>query len=103
MFLIKRGSYIPDKAAMMCDADSRQAGAIEITPAMIEAGVARLREVQDADTGSAYAAEEVFAAMLGPVDEVPDPQTCGCDEDETEVAVGGLVVSGSQSAAVLEL
>lgn len=31
---------------------------------------------------------------LGPVDEVPDPQSGGCDQDEADVAVGGLVVSG---------
>lgn len=40
---------------------------------------------------------------LGSVDEVPDPESGGSDKDEAEVAVGGLVVSGGQSAAVLEL
>jgi hypothetical protein len=40
---------------------------------------------------------------LGGVDEVPDPQSYGCDEDEAEEAVGGLVISGGESAAVLEL
>ena len=40
---------------------------------------------------------------LGSVDEVPDPQSGGGDEDEADVAVGGLVVSGGQSSAVLEL
>jgi len=39
---------------------------------------------------------------LGPVDEVTDPQSGRCDKDEAEVAVGGLVVSCGQSAAVLE-
>ena len=41
--------------------------------------------------------------MLGSVDEVPDPQSGGGDEDEADEAVGGLVVAGGQSAAVLEL
>ena len=40
---------------------------------------------------------------LGSVDEVPHPKTDGCDEYEADVAVGGLVVSSGQSAAVLEL
>ena len=40
---------------------------------------------------------------LGSVDKMPDPQTGGCDKDEGDIAVGGLVVSGGQSAAVLEL
>ena len=39
---------------------------------------------------------------LGSVDEVPDPEPSGGDEDEADVAVGGLVVSGGQSAAVFE-
>jgi hypothetical protein len=38
---------------------------------------------------------------LGSVDEVPDPKSDGSDEDEAEVAFGGLVVSGGESAAVL--
>ena len=41
--------------------------------------------------------------LLGSVDEVPHPQSDGGDEYEAEVAVGGLVVAGSQSAAVFEL
>jgi len=40
---------------------------------------------------------------LGRVDKVSDPQTDGCDEDEAEEAVGGLVVTGGQSAAVFQL
>ena len=47
--------------------------------------------------------EKRYLAPLGPVDEVPDPYSGGGDEDEADVAVGGLVVSGGQSAAVLEL
>ena len=43
--------------------DSGQAGAIEVTPAMIEAGALRLLDLQRADTGSAYVVEEVFRAM----------------------------------------
>jgi hypothetical protein len=43
------------------------------------------------------------AGALGSVDEVPDPESGGSDKDEAEVAVGGLVVSGGQSATVLEL
>ena len=39
---------------------------------------------------------------LGGVDKVPDPQSDGCDEDEAEEAVGGLVVSGRQSSALFE-
>jgi hypothetical protein len=46
---------------------------------------------------------KVRLRKLGPVDEVPHPQPDGGDEDEAEIAVGGLVVSGGQSAAVLEL
>ena len=42
-------------------------------------------------------------ADLGGVDKVPDPQSDGCDEDEAEEAVGGLVVSGGQSSALFEL
>lgn len=41
--------------------------------------------------------------MLGPVDEVPYPQPYGSDKNEADIAVSGLVVSGCQSAAVLEL
>ena len=37
------------------------------------------------------------------MDKVPDPLEDWRDEDETEEAVGGLVVSGRQSAAVFEL
>ena len=33
---------------------------------------------------------------------MPDPEADGCDEYEAEVAVSGLVVTGSRSAAVLE-
>ncbi len=40
---------------------------------------------------------------LGHVDEVPCPQPYGSDKNEADIAVGGLVVSGGQSAAVLEL
>jgi hypothetical protein len=40
-----------------------QAGALEVTPAMIEAGVVRLGELTEAGTSSAYVAEEVFLAM----------------------------------------
>ena len=40
---------------------------------------------------------------LGGVDKVPDPEADGCDEDEAEEAVGGLVVSGCQSSAVFQL
>ena len=43
------------------------------------------------------------AEELGGVDKVSDPQSDGCDDDEAEEAVGGLVVSGSQSSAVFEL
>lgn len=43
------------------------------------------------------------ASTLGPIDEVPYPQSGGGDEDEAEVAIGGLVVPGRQSAAVPEL
>ena len=44
-----------------------------------------------------------LARELGGVDKVPDPETDGCDEDEAEEAVGGLVVSGCQSSAVFQL
>lgn len=43
------------------------------------------------------------ASTLGPIDEVPYPQSGEGDEDEAEVAIGGLVVPGRQSAAVPEL
>ena len=43
------------------------------------------------------------ALLPGPVDEVADPQPCGCDEDDAEVATDGLVLSDPQSVAVLEL
>jgi hypothetical protein len=49
------------------------------------------------------AAAVAIIGTLGSVDEVPDPESGGSDKDEAEVAVGGLVVSGGQSAAVLEL
>jgi len=41
--------------------NSRQESEIEITPEMIEAGVARLSEMEE--SGSAYTVEEVFLAM----------------------------------------
>jgi hypothetical protein len=41
--------------------------------------------------------------VVGGVDKMPDPQPDGCDEDETEEAVGGLVVTCGQSSAVFEL
>lgn len=40
---------------------------------------------------------------LGCVDEVPDPRSGRFDEYEPDVAIGGLVLAGGQSAAVLEL
>lgn len=40
---------------------------------------------------------------LGCVDKVSDPQSDGCDEDEAEEAVGGLVVSRRQSSTVFQL
>ena len=43
--------------------DSGQAGATEITPAMIEAGVSRLVGLLQAGTSSAYVASEVYLAM----------------------------------------
>jgi hypothetical protein len=42
-------------------------------------------------------------SALGPVDEVPDPQSGGGDEDEAKIAVGGLIVTGGEPAAVLQL
>ena len=45
----------------------------------------------------------LLALGLGGVDKVGDPQSDGCDEDEAEEAVGGLVVSGSQPAAGFQL
>ena len=50
-----------------------------------------------------FSYRELNLAALGSVDKMPDPQTGGCDKDEGDIAVGGLVVSGGQSAAVLEL
>jgi hypothetical protein len=41
--------------------------------------------------------------QLGGVDKVPDPKSCGGDEDEAEVAFRGFVVAGRQPSAVLEL
>jgi len=37
---------------------------IELTPAMIRAGVSRLLELEEAGTSSAYVVEEVVAAVL---------------------------------------
>ena len=53
------------------------------------------------EISSITGAEEVVRAHLGGVDKVSDPQSDGCDDDEAEEAVGGLVVSGSQSSAEL--
>jgi hypothetical protein len=39
--------------------------------------------------------------LLGLVDKVPGPQAGGDDVDEAEIACGGLVKSGCQSARVL--
>lgn len=48
-------------------------------------------------------AELSTQATLGRVDKVHGPQACRDDVDEAEIARGGLVVSGRQSAGVLEL
>ena len=40
--------------------------------------------------------------LLGPVDECTRPQADGGDEDEAEVAFRGLVVTGGQTAPVLQ-
>ena len=48
--------------------------------------------------------EEIEGMLgLGSVDEVSDPKSGRGDEYEADVAVGGLIVSSGQSAAVLEL
>ena len=54
------------------------------------------------DASQAFSEGYAFG-FLGSVDEVPHPKTDGCDEYEADVAVGGLVVSSGESAAVLEL
>ena len=41
--------------------------------------------------------------ILGRVDKVCDPEPGRRDEDEAEIARGGLVVSGREAPAVLEL
>ena len=41
--------------------------------------------------------------LLGGVDKVSDPHSDGGNEYEAEEAVGGLVVTGGQSAAVFQL
>jgi hypothetical protein len=41
--------------------------------------------------------------ILGRVDKVSDPEPCRRDEDEAEIACRGLVISGREAPAVLEL
>ncbi len=40
---------------------------------------------------------------IGCVNEVPDPRSGRYNEYEPDVTIGGLVLAGGQSAAVLEL
>jgi hypothetical protein len=40
---------------------------------------------------------------LGRVDKLSDPQSDGCNEDEAEKAIGGLVVSRRQPPTVFQL
>lgn len=46
---------------------------------------------------------ELRERRLGPVDKVLDPQPDRSDENEPAIAGGSFVVSGGQSAALLEL
>jgi len=46
----------------MRDSDQRQAGMIEVTPAMVEAGVWALEDSRD--SSSAFVAKSVFEAMI---------------------------------------
>ena len=44
----------------------------------------------------------IQTSCLGPVDECAHPEADSGDEDEAEIAVGGLVVSGGEAAPVLQ-
>jgi hypothetical protein len=46
-----------------CNAPALERAKVEITSAMIDAGVTRLSELLEAGTGSAYVVSEVFLAM----------------------------------------
>ena len=78
---------------------------------MLQAGASRYSRIRNGGVkpgekpNTAACQGEVSATpyVLGSVDEVPHPKTEGCNEYEADVAVGGLVVSSGQSAAVLEL
>lgn len=60
------GNYILDNGSAMAQVQKREADVekIEVTPEMTKAGADRLRWLIEAETGSEYAAEEVYRAMV---------------------------------------
>src|SRR3990167_2231400 len=63
----------------------------------------RRRRGRRGHPGRGQEGREEEAGRLGSVDKVTYPEAHGSDKNEADVAVRGLVVSGGQSAAMLEL